>query len=160
MSYRANAIKHNRKGEFENHALNVFQVDKRLTSIPTSSTYYISLITSLFEIFMVTLIKFITQSRQMCTACKIYHCLFLGRTERFTVHWEEIYLYSSQVLLLLQRRLMNKPQPVGIAWVTCIQNIQHISFTASDLEYKKKQLHELEVNMDSCSFAAFMVCLM
>lgn len=63
----------------------------------------------------------------MSFSCKMH------QSEAFTVHREEIYLYGCQVLLLLRRRLMDKPQPVGIAWVTRIQNIQHISFTASNL---------------------------
>lgn len=59
---------------------------------------------------------------------------FLGKPQALLVHCEEIYLNGCQVLLLLWRRLMDKPQPVGIAWVTSIQNIQYISFTATDLE--------------------------
>lgn len=75
----------------------------------------------------------------MCIACKMYSLFLLGRSEGFVVHREEMYLYGCQVLLLLRRRLMDKPQPVGIAGVTRIQNIQHISFTATDLSKKKQQ---------------------
>lgn len=64
-------------------------------------------------------------------------CVVTAESVGFTVHWEEMYLYGCQVLLLLRRRLMDKPQPVGMARVARIQNIQHISFASTDLERKQ-----------------------
>lgn len=69
----------------------------------------------------------------------IFIIFFLsGRSEGFIVCRVEMYLNGCQVLLLLRRRLMDKPQPVGIAGIARIQNIQNISFTATDLEGEKK----------------------
>ena len=89
--------------------------------------------------------RFLDLSSPTDVRCMYYLCftfsLFWGvsgvMSEGFIVHWVEMYLNCCQVLLLLWRRLMDKPQPVGIARITCIQNIQHISFTATDLRRKK-----------------------
>lgn len=65
---------------------------------------------------------------------------------------KKIYLNGSQVLLLLWRRLMDKPQPVGITRVTSIQNIQNISFTATDLREKRHWISFQKGQYSLCSF--------
>lgn len=64
-------------------------------------------------------------------------CVVTVESVRCMVYWEEAYLYGCQVLLLLRRRLMDKPQPVGMTRVTSIQNIQHVPFASTDLERKQ-----------------------
>lgn len=60
-------------------------------------------------------------------------------SEGFMAHQEEMYLYGCQVLLLWRRRLMDKPQPVGVSRVAGVQDIQHVPFAATDLERKQSQ---------------------
>lgn len=77
-----------------------------------------------------------------CHTCKSYECslsILQVESEGLLAHQEEMYLYGCQVLLLWRRRLMDKPQPVGVSRVAGVQDIQHVPFAATDLERKQSQ---------------------
>lgn len=56
----------------------------------------------------------------------------------------QIYLDGCQILLFLWRSLMDKTQPVRMAWIACIQDVKDFTFTATNLKHSKKNQHRIK----------------
>ncbi|TNN32973.1 hypothetical protein EYF80_056865 [Liparis tanakae] len=50
-------------------------------------------------------------------------------------------LNGRQVLLLRRRRLVDEAQPVGVPRVTGVQDVEHVSFAAADLQTQRQSLN-------------------